>query len=68
MSPMVTVATPLTPTMAANMVQISTVPIAKPPLTLPIHRCIAWNISSAIPERCNMEPISRNRMPAMKIG
>ncbi|MBA7692066.1 hypothetical protein ES703_100624 [subsurface metagenome] len=67
-SPIVTVATPLTPTIAANIVQTSTVPMAKPPFTRPSHRCIAWNISSAMPERCNIDPIMRNRIPAMKMG
>ena len=40
MSPMLTVAAPLTPTMAAKIMQMITVPTASPPRTPPNQRYI----------------------------
>ena len=51
MTPIDTVAAPLIPDIAANMVQMITVPMANPPGTGPIQRCIRVYRSSATPAR-----------------
>jgi hypothetical protein len=58
--PIDVVAAPLMPTIAANIVQMSTVPAASPPRSPPIQWYISSYISSAMPHRCNMAPMNMN--------
>ena len=61
MRPIVTVAVALIPDMAAKTVQIITVPIARPPLSLPIQWCIIVYNASATPARSRRLAIKTNR-------
>jgi hypothetical protein len=58
-NPILTQAVPLIPLIAANRVQIPTVPIARPPRRPPIHEYIVLYNSSARPERSNIYPINK---------
>ncbi len=58
--PIDVVAAPLIPTIAANMVQIITVPAASPPRRPAIQWYISSYMSSAMPHRCNIAPMNMN--------
>ena len=64
---MATVAAPLMPLMAAKKVQMTMVPMARPPLIPPTHLYIISYRASAIPECCNRMPMKTNRGMATRM-